>query len=91
MVAWAANEAADITSVTLKGTVVDEAGKPVRGATVTAFDNAEKMSVSVYSKEDGTFRIAGLDAKDYTLRARLLGMDDASVTVSATETPSRSW
>ena len=86
MVAWAANEAADVASVTLQGIVVDEAGKPVRGATVTAFDNAEKMSVSVYSKEDGTFRIAGLDAKDYTLRARLLGMDDTSESVSATKT-----
>ena len=74
MVAWAANEAADVSSVAIQGVVVDQAGKPVRGATVTAFDDAEKMSVSVYSKEDGTFRIAGLDAKDYTLRARLLGL-----------------
>ena len=86
MVAWAANEAADVGSVALQGIVVDEAGKPVRGATVTAFDDAEKMSVSVYSKEDGTFHIAGLDAKDYTLRARLLGMDDASASVSASKT-----
>jgi streptogramin lyase len=86
MVAWAANEAADVASITLQGIVVDEAGKPVRGATVTAFDAAEKMSVSVYSKEDGTFRIAELDAKDYTLRARLLGMEDASEKVAATKT-----
>ena len=83
MVAWAANEAADVASVTLEGIVLDEAGKPVRGATVTAFDDAQKMSVSVYSNEDGTFRLAGLDAKDYRLRARLLGMDDTSIAVPA--------
>jgi virginiamycin B lyase len=83
MVAWAANEAADVAGVTLQGVVVDAAGKPVRGATVTAFDDAEKMSVSVYSKEDGTFRLAGLDAKDYRLRARLLGMEDTTLDVSA--------
>jgi streptogramin lyase len=85
MVAWAANEAADTTGVVLQGIVVDEAGKPVRGATVTAFDDAEKMSVSVYSQEDGTFRLAGLDPKDYRLRARLLGKEDASIAVSASK------
>ena len=84
VVAWAANTAVDTTSgVTLSGSVVDSAGQPVRGATVTAFDNAIGKSISVYSREDGSFSLSGLEPKDYMLRARLLGMEDSAIEVSA--------
>ena len=71
------------TDVTLSGSVVDSAGKPVRGATVTAFDNAIGKSISVYSREDGSYSLSGLEAKDYILRARILGMDDSTIEVAA--------
>ncbi len=83
VIAWAANNPSSTSDVTLSGLVVDNAGKPVRGATVTAFDDAIGKSISVYSREDGSYSLSGLEAKDYTLRARLLGMDDSAIEVAA--------
>lgn len=83
VVAWAATNAADVSDVTLSGVVIDAAGEPVRGATVTVFDEEQAKSLSVYSQADGTFAIGGLEPKDYTIRARLLGMRDTSQEVSA--------
>lgn len=83
VVAWAANNAADVADVSLSGVVVDHGGKPIRGATVTVFDDELAKSVSVYSQENGTFAVGGLEPKDYRVRARLLGMEDTSLKVSA--------
>ena len=52
----------------------------MRGATVTVFDRDEERSISVFSREDGSFRIDELPAdRDYDLRARLIGLEDTMV------------
>ena len=61
---------------TVKGTVVDEAGSPMSGVMVSAFDDSISKSVSIHTSADGTFEISGLDAATYKVRARLLGQDD---------------
>ncbi len=76
----AANNAVDTTaSVSLSGSVVDDAGSPIRGAIVTAFDDATKSSISVFSKEDGTFEFDQLPEADYHFRSRLIGREDSHV------------
>ena len=71
--AWAANNAAaDLEEVSFAGSVQTEAGKAVRGATVTLFDAELEKTISVYSQEDGSFSLPAVPRRDYTLRARLL-------------------
>lgn len=65
----------------IRGKVVGPDGKPVRGATVSAFDHSIEKSTSVYSTEDGSFAIAGLPAREHELRVRLIGLEDAYLDV----------
>ena len=57
----AANNAVDTTdAISVQGTVVNSDGQPVRGATITAFDDDNKSSISIFSEEDGSFEFASL-------------------------------
>jgi streptogramin lyase len=77
-VAVAANNAAvDVPSAQIAGKVADESGKPLRGALVSAVAPDGMHSVTVYSQPDGSFRLSGLTAGNYKVRARLLGRADA--------------
>ena len=54
----------------IAGTVVSDAsGRPIPRATVTVAGNNPKTAVSVPTNEDGTFKIVGLPAGEYTLTA----------------------
>lgn len=61
---------------TVKGTVVDSAGKPLRGAIVSAINEDEQKSISVLTDPDGRFILDQLPPNLYTLRARLVGYED---------------
>lgn len=60
----------------ISGTVVDASGNPVHGVMVSAFDPDAEKSVTVLSKMDGTFEIAGLGDESFNVRGRLLGKED---------------
>jgi uncharacterized GH25 family protein len=63
-----------VRGATIAGTVVDEAGRPLAGAAVIATMDRGGRQVTVRSKPDGTFELAGLakDAK-FTVRATMSG------------------
>lgn len=61
----------------LRGSVVDESGKPLRGVMISAFDESASKSVSVFTNADGQFRIDGLEDRSYLLRARTIGKEDS--------------
>lgn len=60
----------------ISGVVVDEAGNPLQGVHVSAWDPSIDMNVTVFSQEDGSFSIKGLEPRAYELRARLIGKED---------------
>jgi streptogramin lyase len=84
IVALAANTV-DVAEVSFAGLVVDQAGNPVPGATITVSDAASLKTISVYSQEDGRFDFPMLPAADYKLRARLLGLRDSALDAPAGE------
>jgi hypothetical protein len=61
--------------VALRGRVIDGAGDPVGGVTVHALRNADDPIdvAEAQTGDDGSFTLAGLDAKRYTLRASKFG------------------
>lgn len=61
----------------ISGVVKDAAGNPMGGVSVSAIDESMEMSVTVFSQPDGSFSIDGLADKEYQVRARLLGQQDA--------------
>ncbi len=61
----------------LTGTVTDDAGKPLRGAPVTA--KLDNMSVSRYSDASGKFRITGLKPGTYKVSATAYGFGSKTV------------
>jgi outer membrane protein assembly factor BamB len=63
----------------ISGQVKDSAGKEVGGVMVTAFDEARRQSVSVFTQPDGRFRIANLHVGNFSVRARLPGQRDQTV------------
>ena len=77
LVTIAAGAAKDTPEYTLDGKVVDEAGKPIRGATISALTDGGAHKVTVYSQADGSFKIEGLPSEAYELKARLAGYSDA--------------
>lgn len=84
--AWTARgEDAGLRSV--KGTVVDEAGKPIHGALVTATDGEIEKAITVYSQNDGSYKISGLRGVGIEMRARLIGYTDQYADLPASTTP----
>ncbi len=71
------SNSADVQTVSVQGKITYTDGKPVRGATVTAFSDNRARSISVYSQEDGTFKLSDIPMADYEVRARLLGYEDS--------------
>ena len=73
----AANNAVDTTdAISVQGTVVNSDGQPVRGATITAFDDENQSSISIFSEDDGSFEFESLPAADYHFRSRQIGLED---------------
>jgi hypothetical protein len=60
---------------TIKGRVVSNKGEPIRGVAVSAVRNPDDPIASgeAQTGEDGTFVVAGLDARRYYLRASKFG------------------
>lgn len=79
----------DASGGVLSGSVADEAGKPVHGATITAFDSQLKSSISVFSQMDGTFELKGLTPGTDRVRARLIGLSDSEIDLKDSKTGGR--
>ena len=65
--------AAQIGAGALTGTVVDQAGATVPGATVTFTEIGTNLSRTTVTSDDGTYRIAGLQPGSYAVRVALDG------------------
>ncbi|MGB0153891.1 MAG: PQQ-binding-like beta-propeller repeat protein [Verrucomicrobiales bacterium] len=61
---------------TVAGSVSSQDGKPMGGVMVSAFDDSNRQSVSIFSQADGSFQIDKLHPADYRLRARIPGQRD---------------
>ena len=68
---------------TLHGTVVDTAGHPLAGATV----NVPELGLTLVTRVDGAFQVAGLPAGRYTLVIRRLGYAPTVATVTVPAPP----
>ncbi len=78
---------AHVNAETIRGKVVNAAGKALEGVTVSARDEAMQKTISVFSQADGSFKIDGLRDVKFNVRARLMGqLDEAqeAVAVGAT-------
>ena len=63
----------------ISGLVKNSEGKAIGGVMVTAFDEARRQSVSVFTQPDGRFRIDDLHEGNFEVRARLPGQRDQTV------------
>ncbi len=63
----------------ITGQAADAQGKPLHGVMISAFDSVEDKSTSVFTGNDGKFKLPPLPRRDYKLRARLLGLEDGTV------------
>ena len=70
-VASAPAVAQDYTRGTLVGTVVDDKGVPVSGATVTVRSNEQGYTTTVATDANGTFRVPALATGPYTVIVRV--------------------
>lgn len=89
MVLAAPAAAQDYTRGTLSGTVVDEAGAPVSGATVTVRSNEQGFTNSTTTDASGTFRVTALPTGTYTVTVNAGGsvvVQDPSAQVLAGQT-----
>jgi cysteine-rich repeat protein len=68
---------------TLHGRVVDAAGAALSGVMITAYDDADAASVSVFTGVDGRYDFPPLAAGTYRVRARRSGWDTASAAAVA--------
>ncbi len=66
--------AQDISSASLSGQVVDAAGTPVAGATVTVSADTRNLTRTVTSGPDGSFSVLQLPLGRYTLKAEKAGV-----------------
>ncbi|MEM7477690.1 MAG: c-type cytochrome [Planctomycetota bacterium] len=60
----------------IRGKILNEAGKPVEGVMVSAIDDKHRKWTSVFSQSDGSFEIIGLRNVDHNIRTRLMGLAD---------------
>ena len=65
-----------VNAESIRGTIVDEAAKPVAGVMVSAIDGEHRKWTSVFSQQDGSFEITGLRKVDHSIRTRLMGLSD---------------
>ena len=68
-------QAAD-EGVSISGTVTDQEGKGLGGVMITAFDDQVNKTITIFTRPDGSYEMKGLPAREYELRARLIGLDD---------------
>lgn len=68
--------AAPARAAELRGTLRDEAGRPVAGVMVSARNLALRKTVTVFTDTQGAYRIPGLEDGAYDFRARLIGYAD---------------
>ena len=59
--------------VTISGTVVDNEGEPLPGATVVVMQTDSSQVTGQSTKNDGTFSIAGIKVGEYILRTSYVG------------------
>jgi len=76
-----ATAAAQTTTASVRGTVVDDQRLSVPGATVTVEDPDRGTSRSVTSDTHGLYEVAGLQPGDYHLRAALAGFSTTEIDV----------
>ena len=63
-----------VTTATLNGRILDEAGRPLPGATVIALHGPTGVSSGVFSRDDGRYNIAGLrTGGPYEIRVSYIG------------------
>ena len=65
-----------IAAETIRGKVVDQAGKPIEGVMVSAIDDEHRKWTSVFTQKDGSFSIDGLRDVPHNIRTRLMGLAD---------------
>ena len=65
--------AQDYTSGAISGTVTDESGAPVSGASVEVISVDKGFQRSVTSSADGGFRVTGLAAGSYNIEVKFAG------------------
>jgi virginiamycin B lyase len=68
---------AAVSEGSVTGVVTDDAGKPLRGAPVTA--RVENMSISRYSDASGKYQLTGLKPGNYKISATAYGYESKSV------------
>ena len=88
LIMWSAAGMAQPRSVSVRGSVVDQTGLVLPGATVTLRGNG--VPRTAYSDEQGNFELAGVAPGRYTLTVALTGFADATVAdvvVSGTALP----
>lgn len=77
----AAPTAAQNTTATVTGLVIDEQRLPIVGTTVVIEDVSRGLTRMTTSAQDGTFEIAGLQPGDFRLKATLQGFASTLVDV----------
>ena len=65
-----------VDAETIRGKVVDQAGKPIEGVMVSAIDDEHRKWTSVFTQKDGSFEVSGLRQVDHNIRTRLMGLAD---------------
>lgn len=79
---WAGAAAeAQSTAATVRGTVRDESGQPVAGATIAAVERDAGYRRTAVSGQDGGYALTGLQPGTYQFTATGLGRQTQSVTV----------
>ena len=67
----------DVSSATLKGTVLDQTAAAVPGATITVFNADRGFSKSVTAGDDGSYQIPLLQPGNYRVEVTMDGFDKA--------------
>jgi hypothetical protein len=79
--AFALPAAAQTINGNIVGTITDEQGAAVPGATVTAMNTGTGATRTATTNEEGLYRIAALPVGDYTVKAEKTGFTAANATV----------
>jgi hypothetical protein len=88
MLCWSSAATAQTLTGQIGGTVVDDQGAAIPGATVTAVNNATRATREAVTDAQGAFVITGVLAGTYDLRVALTGFrtyEQRGLVVSATE------